>query len=159
MQIVWAGPNNSPEANEAIGNWVSFQIWRRPHSFGGFSSMGVMRDGRPIGGIVFHNWDPDAQVIEMSGAATDRKWLSRSVLGAMFGYPFDQLGCQLVAMQVSAAERQSHLHRMLKVYGFKETRIPRLGGRDEDKFIFTLTDDDWRANRFNRKQDHGQKRT
>ncbi|UWF68413.1 MULTISPECIES: hypothetical protein [unclassified Brucella] len=38
--------------------------------------------------------------------------------------------------------------RIARAYGFSETYIPRLRGRDEGEFIFTLTDDDWRNGRF-----------
>lgn len=148
MEIVW-GTSKEPEVNRLLARWAADHIWEGGNQqFGECKTMGVVRDGNLIAAMVFHNWNPECGVIEISGAGTDKRWLSRVTLRAMFAYPFEDIGCQMVVMRVS--ERNEALARMLTVYGFKSHRIPRLRGRDEDEIIFTLTDDDWRANRFMR---------
>lgn len=119
--------------------------------------MGVLDEGRAIACMVYHNFDETTQVVEISGAATDRRWLTRPVLHDIFDYPLRQLDLQMVVMQVSASKRQRHLHRILKRIGFRSHTIARLKGRNEDGIVFTLTDDDWRASDFNRMKHHGQK--
>lgn len=124
-----------------------------------YRTLGVF-DGSALKAVmVYHNHYPDEGVIEISGAAVDRRWLTRPVLFEMFSYPFDRLGCQLVVMRVSQNNQLANgrgLHRMLRSYGFKEYRIERLRGRNEDEIIFTLADDVWRANGYHKRDiEHG----
>lgn len=107
---------------------------------------------RTMGGVVFHDWNPDAGVMCMS-AAGEPGWLTRPVLYAMHSYIFDQAGCQLAVMQVS--ERNERMRRIGLAYGYTETRVPRLRGRDEAEMIMTLADEDWRASRFHRRNASG----
>lgn len=110
--------------------------------------MGVFDGDTLAGCVIFHDWEPDAGIIEMSAAGRDRRWLTRRALDEMFNYPFREVGVQMVVTRVSASDRQAHLHRIFRAYGFKELVIPRLFGRDEDGLLFMLTDDDWKASKF-----------
>ena len=114
-------------------------------------AMRVFAD-RTIGGVVFHDWNPEAGVMCMS-AAGEPGWLSRPILYAMHRYIFETAGCQLAVMQVS--EHNARMRRIGLAYGYTETRIPRLRGRDEAEIIMTLTKEDWRASRFHRRLTRG----
>lgn len=116
-----------------------------------YRTMAVFDGSKLSAVMVYHNHYPDEGVVEISGAAIDRRWLTKRVLFEMFSYPFDRLECQLVVMRVSQNNHMANgrgLRRMLKSYGFNEYLIPRLRGRHEDEIIFTLADDDWRANGY-----------
>lgn len=147
MGIVWGGAD-APEINAGIEEFVSLLIPGCERGFGGSATMGIIRDGELIAGIVYHNWSPETGVIEISGAATDSCWLNRETLKAMFSYPFDEIGCQMVVSRHS--EHQTRLRRMWRAVGSHEYVIPRLKGRNEAMVVNTLTDDDWRKGRFNR---------
>jgi len=60
------------------------------------TAMGIIDgDGRLVAGMVYHNWDPEAGVLEMSGAALPGvQWLSRETIRRMYSYPFLQCDCQ-----------------------------------------------------------------
>lgn len=109
--------------------------------------MRVFRDDETIGGVIFHEWNPEAGTMCMS-AAGEPGWLNRAVLHAMHSYIFDAVGCQLAVLQVS--EHNARMRRIGLAYGYTETRIPRLRGRNEAECILTLPDDVWRASRFHR---------
>jgi RimJ/RimL family protein N-acetyltransferase len=128
--------------NEVVAAWVAAHIPGCERGFDKPVSIGVVENERLIGGTVFHNYQPEAGVIEMSSAGTDPRWLSRKMLAAIFGYVFDQAGCQLVVMRVS--ERNGRMVKIAEKFGFDGHLIPRLRGRDEAEWIFTLTDDQWR---------------
>jgi len=146
MEIVWGGASN-PDDNFKMGAWCANQIWPgQGKTFDSFTTMGMIRKGNLVAVVVFHNWQPDNGVIEMSGASIDKRWLTRRTLHEMFSYCFDKAGCQLVVMRTSANSKV--LNRIMKPYGFKSHRIPRLRGRHEDEIINTLTDDDWKNNKF-----------
>lgn len=154
ISTAYFGPESSPENNRIVGEFVSCLIWGEPGRMRDYCSMGVFENGRLVAGTLYHNWYPDNGVIELTSASLTRRWLTRPVIEAMFRLPFEVLGCQLVALRVS--DRNDVMVHIARSFGFEEVHIPRLRGRDEGEFIFTLTDDAWRASPFRRKS-HGQK--
>jgi RimJ/RimL family protein N-acetyltransferase len=150
MKVIEAGPRSSPDLNQAIGDFVSIEIFGKPNQICNFCSMGVLDNDQLIAGVLYHNHYPDAGVIELSAASISKRWLTRPVLKAMFSLPFDRFGCQLCILRVS--ERNKPMLRIAKAYGFTEYVIPRLRGRDEAEHILTLTDDDWRRSRFHKER-------
>lgn len=129
--------------NARVGGFVSRLCFGSDNQFDRYSTMGVFNDGELIGGTVYHNWQPDAGVVELSSAATSRKWLQPHVIRALFAFPFDMLGAQMVVMRVS--ERNSGMVAIARRFGFEGVLIPRLRGRDEAEWVFSMTDDAWRA--------------
>lgn len=150
MMTVW-GNSRTPEIRDGIARFVGDRIPGGSRGFGNCVCLGVIGRERLIAGVVFHNWNPEAQVIELSSAALSRRWLTRPVLWSMFDYAFNQIGCQMVVARVSEKNRDENgrgIQRIFTAYGFNETRIDRLGGRDTAELIYTLTDTDWRRNGF-----------
>ena len=148
MRIAWGGAANS-EANRTIADFVADHIAGCERGFADFTTMGVRENDALVAGVVFHNYAPEAGVIELSAASTSKRWLTRPVLRAMFGYPFDEIGCQMVVLRVS--ERNAGMIAIAERFGFSPHRIPRLRGRAEAEIIFTLTDNDWRAHPANQR--------
>ncbi len=123
-------------------------IWGEPDRISNYSTMAVAEDGKLIAGTIYHNWQPDTGVIELTSYSTSKKWLTRKVIHAMMHAPFKRLGCQLIALRVS--ERNVEMCAISRKFGFSEVFIPRLRGREEGEFIFTLTDDQWAASKYYR---------
>lgn len=111
--------------------------------------IGVIDDfGNLVGGMVYHGYDPDARVIEMSGAALPGSgWLTRHTLLELYNYPFMTLGCQMTVMRVLADNER--LLRQLAAYNYSFIRVPRLMGRYKDAVLCLLTQEAWEANKFN----------
>lgn len=148
--IVWG---NIPEFNEGIAAFVGSHIEGGYRGFGEHMSMGVIDGHTLLAGVVFHNFNPEAGVIEFSAASNTARWLTRQSLWAMFNYAFNTSKCQMVVMRVSEDNRQWNgrgIQRILKAYGFKETRIENLRGRGMAELIYTLTDEAWASNGFHR---------
>jgi RimJ/RimL family protein N-acetyltransferase len=134
-------PSWQPEANMMVADMVSMGCFGRYGGFDKFSTMAVTVDERLVGGTVFHNWSEDAGVMELSSFSSNSRWLTRHVINCMMYFPFNIMQCQCVVMRVS-----EHNHRMKRIaerFGFSGTYIPRLRGRNEGEFIYTLTDDTW----------------
>jgi len=93
--------------------------------------------------------DPHFYFLNISVLPAAPKWYGRHLLELFFGYPFEQLGCQMVITRNS--EHNTRLHRQLKTYGFQCYPIPRGRGRDEAEMLWTLTEEQWRASPFMRK--------
>jgi hypothetical protein len=144
----------TPFWDPQVATWVASMLPRLERGFGECKAMGVLDDdGELVAGMVYHRWSPEAEIIEISGASITSRWLTRPVLWRMFAYPFVDCGCQMVMMRTSVNNQMWNgrgLPRLLKAYGFREYLIPRMWGRHEDGYLFTLTDDDWKANGFHR---------
>lgn len=148
MRFTWAF--TSPEETETLSRLVADRIWpTKGRSFGECLGIAVMEGSSLAAGLIYHNFDPDARVIEISGAAWAKGWLTRDVLRAMYGYPFVDCGCQAVVQRVS--DDDTAQHRMLTSYGAVRYRIPRLRGEDAAENIFVTTKEAWENNRFNRR--------
>ena len=130
-----------------VAAWVASKI---PGCERGFDACIALSVGSPlVAGVVFHNWNPEGGVMEMSAAADSPRWLSRPVLRAMHSYIFDDAACQIAVLRVS--ERNERMLKIAERYGYTAHRIPRLRGRNEAEVVLTLTDDDWRASKFHKR--------
>lgn len=135
--------------DRVVAEWVAAQLGQS--GFAGYfmSAIGVSKDGQLIGGTVFHNYYPKEGIIEMTSASIDPRWLGRDMIRAIFTYVFDLLRCQMVVMRVS--EHNSRMVNIAERFSFDLYTIPRLRGKNEAEVICTLTDDQWRSSRFNRR--------
>ena len=113
-------------------------------------AIGIVDDGKLIAGLVYHNFDIAAGVIEMSGAALPGKyWLTSETLRRIYDYPFLDAGCQMVIMRV--AEENTRLLRVLAAIGYTFILIPRLLGPTQNCVFCTLTFEAWHDNKFNQR--------
>lgn len=129
--------------NDVVGQFVSDRIpsmYGRP--FGRCTAIGIVEGTEMIAGLVYHNWRPEARVIEISAAALPgRNWMTRETIRQMYEYPFRELNCQMVYMHTS--EHNERVLRILSALGHAFVRIPRLLGPDEDSIVCTLTIEQW----------------
>ncbi|ESX06788.1 hypothetical protein X769_09075 [Mesorhizobium sp. LSJC268A00] len=137
--------------SEAVARFVADMTPGCETGFGKCQAIGVGDDetGELVAGMVFHDFQPGPGLIQISSASKTPRWLTADVRHIMFSYPFDQIGCQMVVLQVSA--KNERMVRIAKAFGFTPYLIKRMRGRDEDGYVFTLTEEDWRNGRFTRK--------
>jgi hypothetical protein len=111
-------------------------------------SIGIIDEGGDlIAGLVYHNYHPEAGVIEISAASLPgRQWMTRETIKRMYQYPFHTCGCQMVYMSVS--ENNELTLGLLARLNHTFHRIPRLLGRDEDGVVCTLTIEEWSQSKF-----------
>lgn len=147
MRIVWA---SDARQKQLLAEWVSKIIWPRGNQgVGNCQAMAIIDGDELIAGVLFHNYDIDAQIIELTSASLSKRWLTRAVLKEMFEYPFLRCGCQAVVLRV--ADSNVAMHRIAKAYGFEHYKIPRIRGRNEAENVFVLTVETWENNRFNKR--------
>lgn len=120
----------------------------------GYTTIGMInQDGLLVAGLVYHNYDRDAQTCEISGAALPGvQWLTRETIAQFYGYPFLQLGCQMIYQRTPA--NNERLLGMLAAYDYSFIKIPRAFGRHADGVLCLLTYEAWASNRFNRRLKH-----
>ena len=106
-----------------------------------------------IAGIVYYNYSPESETIEMSvEALPGRRWLTPSTLSIMFRYPF--IGCRCQMLITRTTSKYQHVMRMLAALNFALIRIPRGGGRDVDAIVATLTVEDWLDSKICKRYNH-----
>lgn len=115
--------------------------------FGPCATMGFHnKSGELVAGVVFHNWQPEYGVIEVSAASVDPRWLTRGRMHEVAGYVFDGLGCRMALARHSEHNRIAR--RLWDRVGAREIRMPNLRGPDEDEMVALLTREDWEASKF-----------
>jgi RimJ/RimL family protein N-acetyltransferase len=139
------------DQHSLVADFVARMIPHVRHGFGNCTAIGVVNDDDElIAGVVYHHHSPEDGTIAMSGAALSGfQWLTRGMLRVMYEYPFLQLRCQMVIMNVPASNRR--LLRQLAAGGYRFVTLPRLFGREEDGVYCCLTEEDWRASRIIRR--------
>ncbi len=153
LMVYW--PDEKAE-NDYFADVVAKAIWGQDtwRTIENAQCMVVFDEGHQIRGVmVYHNWDPEAGVIEVSGAGWG-KWMTPDTLHAMYAYPFDFLQCQLVIQRNDPDDKK--LERQLKRYGFNKYFIPRIRGREKGEALFTLTVEDWANNDFHKEKADGE---
>lgn len=131
-------------ASDQIAAWVSERLGGP--DFGNCQAVGVLQGDVLIAGVVFHGWQPDSNVIEVSAAAYSPKWATRSNLTRLFAYPFDGLGVRIAFARM--AEKNERARRLWRAFGATETAIPELRDAGEAEIIATLTRAQWQGSRL-----------
>lgn len=130
------------DQSPAVAAWVANHIPGCERGWSNCKAIGIEDNGRLIGGTVFHNWSPEAGVIELSSAAVSPRWAIRPMLKTIFGYAFDGLKCRMIVMRVgSDNDRMCSIARRL---GCRVYQIDDLRGEGQNEMIFTLTAAAWR---------------
>lgn len=139
--------------DEVVAKFVATLIPHGGRGFGACKTIGVIdEEGRLIAGLVYHNYDPQAQIIELSAAATTPHWLMRGSIQRMYQYPFHQCGCQMLVQRTPIDNER--LLGQLAAYDFHFIKVPRMFGRERDGVLCCLTYEAWAANRFNKRFKH-----
>lgn len=133
---------SSPAEHAALSSWAHREIYGAPGGFGPGWVMAAI-DREILAVVAYHNWQPEAGVIEITCASSSPRWLNARIARNVLALPFEHIGCQLVVTRIS--ERNEPALRLNRKLGFEFTRIPRLRGRDEAEMIGQLTDDAWRG--------------
>ena len=136
--------------DDVVANFVAQLIPEcRERGFGKCRAIGIVNEeGKLLGGLVYRNWCPETGTIEISGGAVPgTNWLSRRTVNVMYDYPFYVCGCQMV-IKTTMADNAIVL-RIMAAVGFSLRTIERLGGRDRDGVVGTLTLEQWEASPYN----------
>ena len=111
--------------------------------------MGVFKNDTLIAAVVFHSWLPDYGIMEISAAATNPQWLTKTTIREIMANCFESHNCQqLVSRMAVDNERAVKIYKFL---GFTSVLLPNMRGRGKDEFLMLLTKEQWHAHKLNRK--------
>lgn len=91
-----------------------------------------------VAGMVYHNWEPEFGVIEMSGAAEDKRWMTKSVIHEFLAYPFS-----FCAVVMARHDPDNPARSIWLRIGATETEIEHGRGLGRPLVLATLTKPRW----------------
>lgn len=104
-------------------------------------SLGVIRNGKLVGGVVYHDYRDLDGDIQLSAAFSTPLWCQRETVRDLFGYPFNQLGCSRITMLVRRSNK--HARKFTEGLGLKLEGIVRKAyAGKEDIFVFGMLRDE-----------------
>lgn len=118
----------------AVAEWVANRIPHMETGFADYAALGIYACDELIAGVVYH--ECRGNDIQMSTASDDVRWLSRSVLAAVFAYPFEQLQCDRVT--AFTPKMAATTRRFLLGLGFAEEGNIRRGFRNDDCIVYGM---------------------
>jgi len=130
--------------DEVVAHWVSQHIDGCDRGFGQCKALGVASNGKIIAGVVYHNWSPETEVIEISSAAISPKWASRRILTELLAYPFSI--CRLVTARFS--ENNTRAKKLWKAFGSDFIRLPDMRADGEAEIVALLKLSQWNKSRL-----------
>lgn len=137
-----------------IKAFVEKGLWQGTRHFGPCHCLGFANDSEGlVAGMVYHNYDPHAGVIELSGYAARRDWTNKRWVHLVFDYPFRSWDIRLLAGRHS--ERNRLVRRIWRRVGACEYLIPEMWGEDEAEAIAVLTRQQWAQSKFRGVSEHG----
>lgn len=142
----------TPVWDDRVAGWVAAHIPDCERGFGECRALGVVNhNGELVAGVVFHEWNPERGLIELSAAATDRRWLTRTVANIAMGYAFSVARMAVVRTD----ERNMPVRRLWKALGVVEHVIPDMWAPGVATIIITLTLEQWQKSRLCNEQAQG----
>lgn len=115
----------------AVNDWVSSKIYGRDRFPPDAPSIGLLENGRIIGGVVYTMYTGNGIMMNVAGGY--KGWINRAFIRAAFAYPFKQLGCTRVSglVRVDNFAAQKFDERL----GFKREGLVRRGDDDGTDLI------------------------
>jgi hypothetical protein len=111
-------------ADALVGEMVKSRIpHMRGQSFGDHTTLGVVRQGRLLGGVVYYGYR--GFDIQIAVAFDSKGWALPGTLRALLAYPFDQLGCERITAVTS--KRNKAARKILAKVGFRLEGVIRRG--------------------------------
>nr|DAX02263.1 MAG TPA: acetyltransferase [Caudoviricetes sp.] len=115
----------------AVNDWVSSKIYGRDRFPPDAPSIGLLENGRIVGGVVYTMYTGNGIMMNVAGGY--KGWINRAFIRAAFAYPFKQLGCTRVSglVRVDNFAAQQFDERL----GFKREGLVRRGDDDGTDLI------------------------
>jgi RimJ/RimL family protein N-acetyltransferase len=98
-----------------------------------YEAIGVVRDGRLCGGVIYHNYDHVSGNVFVHVAADNPRWALPQTMRDLFAYPFLTLDC--IRITATVARKNKRCRKFIKGLGFKEEGIARNGYLKKDDLV------------------------
>lgn len=117
-----------------VAEWIR---QRAPHTQNGWSqytTIGLECGGELIAGVIYTDYRGHS--IQAGMASTTPRWATRTMLQAMFAYPFEQLKVKRITAYTGRS--MTSVQRFLERLGFQFEGLVRQGFEDDDCVIYGM---------------------
>jgi len=137
-------------ADDMIAEFVAARIpHMRDRNFGPYTTLGVVRKGYFLGGVVYHGYQ--GFDIQVSIAFDHPGWSLPSTMRALFEYPFTQLGVK--RMTAIVGRKNTRCRKLTAGLGFKLEGVhPKAMDGTEDAMTYGLLKENCKWIRDNGKE-------
>jgi len=139
---------------QAIQRFVENGLWQGRRHFDNCYCLGFANATEGlVAGMVYHNYDPDTGVVELSAFSSRRDWTNRERVHRVFDLPFSTWGVRLLVARMS-----EHNHRARGVFsrlGAREYVLADLRAPGEAEALAVLCRGQWQQSKFNGATDDG----
>lgn len=130
-----------------IQAFVEQGLWGKKRQFGACYCLGFANETEGlVAGMVYHNYDPEAGAIELSGYSSRRRMTQKKWASLVFNFPFDSWDIRLLIGRHS--EKNRLVRRIWERVGAKEYLIPEVWGPGEAEAIAVLSREQWEQSKF-----------
>jgi RimJ/RimL family protein N-acetyltransferase len=122
-------------ADEAVARLVKRLSGVNKGDWPWFRALGVVKGDTLVGGVVFHNYRPEAYDIEITAGFSTPRWCSPATLTQILRYPITQLGCRRCTARTAMSNRKARF--FLERLGFEcEGVMRRAYDGKEDMLVY-----------------------
>lgn len=111
-------------------------------------AIGVSSGSKLIAGVVYHDYQPEARIIQMSMAAISPMWAKKEIIWKLLQYPYDQLDCFKILLSISVDNIKAL--KTMKHIGFvQEAILNHNYGKDKHAVILGMLKPDYQRKFLN----------
>ena len=99
------------EPQDVLRKFAEQGLFNGRHQFGECQCIGFVKDDELCTSLVYHNWDPIHDNIELSGYSVHRRWTTKKVISTLLGYPFLTAGARHLV-----GRHSEHNHRVRGIW-------------------------------------------
>lgn len=112
-------------ATELVTQFVLSMVEGSSVAPGSYQAIGVVRDGKLCGGVVYYNYDPTNGNICVHIASDNPRWFFPQTARGLFAYPFIDLDCIRITALIARSNKRCR--DFTKGLGFQEEGCHRMG--------------------------------
>jgi hypothetical protein len=124
-----------------VKNWVMGKI-DYLHRLDNFVTTAIHVKTRMIAGIIYHDYQPEYDVIQMSMAAVSPMWAKKKIINRLLEYPFRQLKCYKV-MIIIRSDNDKAIKTMKNIGFIQEAVLAHSYGKEMHAVILRMFKPDY----------------
>jgi RimJ/RimL family protein N-acetyltransferase len=127
-----------PDFDGRVAQWVSDGIKKDDNEWlkERLCSFAFVDDNKLLGGLVFHNFEPQHS-LWWTVYSVDKRWCNRRMLRVMFGLAFEHFKCRRINVLVDEDNEASL--RLVQKLGFKiDGHLRRFRSADKDSYLLGM---------------------
>lgn len=126
------------DQKDRVNRWAYSKVGRES-PFTNFYAIGIERNGRLIGGVVFDGFASETRC-SLHAVGIEKNWCTKALLKSVFDYAFNFAKCKVIINTVSSSNEKSI--KFTEHIGFTKMCTIKNGAPDGDLVVLALNKED-----------------